>query len=311
MKIYDYNDFPKSTEAPEGMKILAPKHFAFSVFEQKAEKIKNDITKEVVVYSRLSGEEQKIIIYRQSNHNTKLPLVVYVPGSGWERQNDDEKRVYLQLLAGKGYVAVAAYYRPSEVEKFPAQVTDIKNAIKFLVKNADKFNIDTDKIAVMGDSSGGHVASFIGITGENAPIDKNYDCDVSFDVKCVVDWFGPSDIFYMNDYPCCFDFSLPDSFTGKLIGGKPVYENKADADKASPINYISKDSKISPILIMHGNKDAIVPFNQSVRLYEKLKDVNADVTFYCVDGAGHWENGFNSIETVGTTFEFLSRILKV
>jgi acetyl esterase/lipase len=223
----------------------------------------------------------------------KYPLVVYIPGSAWHRQNVWMSLDKARYFAARGYAFAIAEYRPTDIgATYPAQVEDAKAAIRFLKDHADEYGVDANKVAVWGDSSGGHTAASIGITAPEM-------------AQCVVDWFGPTEISVMNCYPSTMDHYGPDSPQGMLIGGKAVLENPELAQAVNPNTYISADKPVPPMLIMHGSKDMLVPFNQSVRLYEKLKECGKDAMFYRLEGGGHGSGGFESDEAYRLVLEFI------
>jgi len=123
-------------------------------------------------------------------------------------------------------------------------------------------------------------------------------------VQAVIDWFGPTDLLQIGGPPSDIPHNAPDSPESKLIGGA-LLENKDKAAKASPITYVSKAAP--PFLIMHGDQDRTVPFNQSELLYGALKKAGVDATFIPMKGAGHGFGGPQAIEPVRA---FLKRIVK-
>jgi acetyl esterase/lipase len=135
---------------------------------------------------------------------------------------------------------------------------DAKTAVRFMRKHAKEYKVNTDKVAIFGGSSGGHTALMAGFTGDGQP-DTDLYGDFSAEVGCIIDWFGPTSMEHMNTYPSGMDHTKPDSPEGKLIGGKYVYDNLDLAAAASPINYISEDKPTPPVLIMHGDRDFLVP----------------------------------------------------
>jgi acetyl esterase/lipase len=203
------------------------------------------------------------------------PLIIYIQGSGWGWSPLSTFANVPQLVdyAKNGYVVASIQYRVSDEAKFPAQIEDVKAAVRFLKDHAKKYSIDPNRIGVWGDSSGGHLAALLGTSS-----------DEDSRVQAVVDWYGPTDLLQMSKYPSIIDHDAADSPESRLIGG-PIQEYKELTEKANPINYIS--SNTPPFLIMHGDEDNIVPFNQSELLYEALKKAGNDVTFYKVQGGGH------------------------
>jgi acetyl esterase/lipase len=258
-----------------------------------------------VVYQSLGGEDQHLQIVSPMDMFTipgapakKYPLVVYVPGSAWHRQNVWMALPKAMAVASKGYVVAIAEYRPTDIGAvFPAQREDAKAAIRFMKANADKYKVDPERVAIWGDSSGGHTSVSVAVDSPEL-------------VRCAVDWFGPTEISVMNYYPSGMDHHSADSPEGMLIGGKNVFDNPELAQAVSPMTYISAEKPVAPLLIMHGSKDMLVPFNQSVRLYEKLKECGKDVRFYKLEGGGHGSGGFNSPEALQPVLDFFAEKLK-
>lgn len=239
----------------------------------------------------------------------KYPLIVYIPGSAWMKQIVLMTLPRMTKVCQRGFAVAIVEYRPSTLAPFPAQIEDAKTAVRYMRKHADEYNIDPDNIAIWGDSSGGHTAVMAGITDDGVCDNGQYG-EFSTSVKCIVDWFGPSDISVMGDYPSSMDHYHPESPEGLLIGRLDVRENPELAQKTVPMNYLSKEKNIPPVLIFHGDVDDVVNFNQSCRLYDKLSELGKDVTMYKLEGSGHGTGGFASIEAIDTACDFIRKHLK-
>ena len=194
-------------------------------------------------------------------------------------------------------------YRLSQHAVFPAQIEDCKAAIRWLRANAAKYHLDPDHIGVWGASAGGHLVALLGTTGGVKELEgTGGNLDQSSRVQCVVDWFGPTDMATMGRQA-----DKPGTPVAQLIGG-PVQENQEKARKASPLTYVSKDS--APFLIMHGDKDNMVPLQQSEVLAEALKKAGVEVKLQVVKGNGHGGPGFNSPENRKLIEDFFAKHLK-
>ena len=233
------------------------------------------------------------------------PVIIHIQGSAWGKQQMFQSLNMLTRMAAKGYAIVSVEYRPSDKAPFPAQVEDVKTCIDFINNNAKLYNLDTDHIAIWGDSSGGHTALLAGITGNNDLVPDGID--TLPDIKCIVDWYGPTEIAEMNYYPSNIDHTVAESPEGKLIGGKNVLENKDLADKTVVMNYLYKDRPTPPTLVMHGGSDMLVPFNQSARLYRKMKELGKDVRMVKLVGSNHGFFGFQCEEALDMVDEFIRK----
>jgi dipeptidyl aminopeptidase/acylaminoacyl peptidase len=133
---------------------------------------------------------------------------------------------------------------------------------------------------------------------------------VSSRVQAVIDWFGPTDLLKMGEQSGAnskIDHNSPNSPESKLIGG-PVQENKEKTSRANPIKYVSKDDP--PFLIMHGDKDPLVPLGQSKLLHDELKKANVESELVTLEGAGHGGKEFTTPDTMKKIDAFLDKHLK-
>lgn len=215
------------------------------------------------------------------------PLVVFIQGSGWGKQNCYFSLPNLYPLAKAGYIVASVEHRSSEVAKFPAFLQDVKTAIRYLRAHAGEYGIDKNRIGVWGDSSGGNAALLTGFTAgmpEFATEDYPEESDA---VRAVVDFYGPTDVSRIQDVPRdpSFDYEKPQP-EDVLFGGR-VADHPEIAAPGNPLNYISEEKEIPPVMIAHGDADAVVPFNQSVLLYDKLVECNKVVEFYKSLAADH------------------------
>jgi acetyl esterase/lipase len=229
------------------------------------------------------------------------PCVVCLHGGAWKGGSRRDVAWFCRQLADEGFVAAAVGYRLAPKNKWPAQIEDVKTAVRFLRKNADKYGIDPNRIAAMGFSAGGHLAALLGTTDTEAGFEGTLYRDQSSRVQCVVDFFGPADLTLYTETPG-IEAAMFKPFLGTSYRDKPdVYK------KASPIEHVSKDDP--PFLIVHGTADIIVPIIHSERLHEKLTKAGVKSELITVKGAGHGWTGKDAISTTAATLEFLSKNL--
>ncbi len=244
--------------------------------------------------------EEKDLYFWYIFQGKDLPLIFYVQGSAWKEQVLHEHLLNLYEFSKNGFNVVMPEYRPSSVAPFPAQVEDEKEALKFITENADELGFDKNRIFLWGDSSGAHTVSMMGVTMNRVFCENEIP-----EIKGVVDFFGPSHIATMNDVPSTMDHISPESPEGLLIGGVDVLENPELADRTVLMNYFDEDTEIPPFAIFHGTRDRLVPFEQSIEFYEKLKACGKDVVFYCLDGADHGGPTFWRDETMDLVLDFM------
>lgn len=201
------------------------------------------------------------------------PALVWIPGGGWRGADKNQMLGEMSEFVRAGYVVVSIYYRSSAQGKWPAQLQDVKTAIRFLRANADKYEIDPDHIGVFGRSAGGHLATFAALNTDG------YDTDewagYSSKVQAAINMFGATDATALMKCEMA-RFSDPnfrwhkveDTHGGALLGGDPATMLERSA-LCNPLNYIN--SGMSPIQILHGDSDPICPIElTSEALYDKL-----------------------------------------
>jgi acetyl esterase/lipase len=226
---------------------------------------------------------QKLDLYIPVS-SAPLPLIIWIHGGAFKMGSKDDN-VPLESLAA-GYAVASLNYRLSQHANFPAQIEDVKAAVRWLRANAESYHLDPDRFGTWGESAGGHLAAMIGTTGHTNTYDVGENLDVSSRVQAVVDYFGPTDFLQMDAQrlPEGMVHDVPDSPESELIGGA-IQEFKDRAEKANPVTYVSSDSP--PFLIIHGDQDLLVPFQQSLLLKTALEEAGVPVTFYPVAGEGH------------------------
>lgn len=295
-------EFPVSKSYTDGMKVI------------QADFTDPDITAFThVEYAQKSGMSLHLNILMPAQEigaesAPKYPLIVYVQGSGWMKQ-EMFSMPQLAKMAKKGYVIAIVEYRHSAIAGFPAQIEDTKTAIRFMKKNGAKYNADTSKIILWGDSSGGHTALMTAVTvNENKFDDEGQDKD-PISLKAVIDFYGPTDISKMNKEPSTWDHITSKSPEGMLLGGVNVLENPDKVKPTVPMNYLDKGKKIPPILIAHGNKDRLVPFGQSVMMFDALKKNSKEAVMYQINGADHGGAPFWSKDMLTIVDKFIQQHL--
>jgi acetyl esterase/lipase len=213
-------------------------------------------------------------------NRTPTPAVLWIHGGGWER-GDKNGNSGAQLLVNEGFVTASLFYRLSGDSPFPADVEDCKCAIRFLRANAPKYGIDPDRIGVAGASAGGHLAELVATADPSAGLEGNGGWqNVSSKVQAASAFYGASD-FTVG----ALQFQ---HHTGQVIVKlfRGTEKDKPELyRKASPILYVSKDDP--PLLLAHGEKDDLIPFEQSVRMAEAYRHAGLPIEFIAVKNAGH------------------------
>jgi acetyl esterase/lipase len=215
-----------------------------------------------------------------------LPVIVYVHGGGWmsgDKWQAIESR-FPYVESGK-YAVVSLGYRLTDQATWPAQIHDCKAAIRWIRANAAHYGLDPDRIGVWGMSAGGHLAAMLGTSADSSVMNGDVGpyAEVSSEVACVVDYFGPTDLQELwRTGEGAKGFLTP------LLGGR-VDDRAELATTANPMTYLTSFSNAPPFLIVHGTRDRLVPIAQSRELHALLAKSDVASTLLIVDGGGHGE----------------------
>jgi acetyl esterase/lipase len=208
---------------------------------------------------------QKARITEPASLHGPAPAAVYVHGGSWVSGDYDTGGFIISsigpALAARGFVVVSLDYRLGPRDHWPAQIVDVKCAIRYLRANAQRFHIDRAEIGAWGQSAGGHLVALLGTAGRSAGWDIGAYDDQSSGVQAVVDMAGPSDLLTMGDQGDAV--LVAESFIS-LLGSVPTRDLGADLKKASPTTYVKKGDP--PFLILDSNNDEIVYPEQSTEL---------------------------------------------
>ncbi|MEU9029463.1 alpha/beta hydrolase [Streptomyces sp. NPDC048383] len=252
-----------------------------------------------VTYATTPGFRPRLLDVRTPAGEGPFPAVVWIHGGGWL---DGDRRyppptVPAELLHGAvldaGLALVSIDYRHSLEAPFPAQLHDVKAAIRYVRAFAEVLGIDPDRIGVWGESAGGHLAALAGLVGPGSPDGAALEGahgvgSGDTGVLAVVDWYGVSDLTALAEHPMPpmpGADGFPDPYEA-LLGGTEA-ERPALARAASPVTYADGTNPPPPFLLVHGTRDGLVPYSQSEALARALEGAGGAVTLRPVDGADH------------------------
>jgi acetyl esterase/lipase len=255
-----------------------------------------------IVYTKIGSTELKLDLMGPTEGPGPFPAVLVIHGGAWRVGNKTDVRFIMPDFVRHGYVAIAPQYRFCPKETFPAQVYDVKAAVRWIKANAKKYRIDPDRIGAIGFSAGGHLALMLGVTAPSDGLEgENSSAEGDSRVKAVVNYFGPSDLA-AKDIPVISQPLVKD-----FLGGTPE-ANPDAARKASPLTYVSKDD--APVLTFQGTNDPLVPYNQAVKLAGAMSAAGVPGRVELMVGASHGWVGAELERTKNETFAFLDLYLK-
>jgi len=236
----------------------------------------------------------------------QAPIAVFIHGGAWRGGDKQNGKRFMRHLTAAGYLGISIDYRLTGLAAFPAQIYDCKAAIRWVRVHAAEYGGDPDRIAVCGASAGGHLAALLGTSNGVAELEGSLgETGVSSDVQLVCDWFGPSDLAAFNS-DTRFDLSPVIELLDAIPADAP---DKAQA--ASPVHWV--DASDPPFLIIHGEQDPVVPFDQSVRLRDTLAAAGVEVELIPVPNGAHgafWATDPSQQELINEMIAFFDMHLR-
>ena len=254
-----------------------------------------------VVFAHADGKDIVMrVIKPWKNDLTKdrvYPLIVFIQGSGWTSPNVFFNMPQVAQIARTGYVIACVTHRSAnEGSPAPAFLQDVKSAVRYLRAHAEEYQIDPTRVAAWGTSSGGNTALLLGLTGDDPRYTSDVHPEQSDAVKCVVDVFGPTDMMSQftgrqdNFEAVEMDPGMADYFNRILGCPWNTPEGRKAADAISPLQILKAGMELPPMLLLYGDADPIVPYDQGERMFEKLCQLGYDADFVRVTGAEHEGN---------------------
>lgn len=259
-----------------------------------------------IVYAEVNGQKLALDLYSPRGVS-KAPLIVWVHGGAW--RSGDKSSMPLGALLREGYAIASVDYRLTPVAPFPAQVHDIKAAIRFLRAQAAEFGIDPARIGIAGNSAGGHLAALVGVSNGHPQLEGSVGRhrEHSSDVSAIVSFYGASNLqtILAQSTPHGLGVRIP--ALQLLLGGQP--EKKPDAARlASPVAHI--DPRDPPLLLIHGDQDPQMPINQSHELHGAYLKAGLTTQLEVVHGGAHGGDEFYDEERMTKVRAFLKAHLK-
>jgi len=251
------------------------------------------------VYSRVGGKNRLADIYLPQAKGRRFPVVLWLHGGGWRFGDRKLAPDLSRFLAERGFAMVSIDYRLSDEAIFPAPVIDVKTAVRWVRSVAGEYSFDPEDIGLWGSSAGGHLAACAALSGENQFMNEEHN-GFSSAVNAVLDSCGPTD-FSMIDAdrrkPSAIQSDAesilvkdvlpandPNSFESRLIG-TAVGSSPSQVQAANPITYVH--AAAPPFLIMHGQSDPLIPWQQSWLFFEALGQHKIDATLILLERLGH------------------------
>lgn len=238
-------------------------------------------------YAGTGNARQKLDLYLPEKRPDKpLPLIVYVHGGGWEMGDKSDTGLLFQLIEKGGYAGASLGYRLSQEARWPAQIHDVKAALRWLGANAEKHGIDATSIGLAGISAGGQLVSLLGTSQGVAELEGEIGTakGTTPKIRCVANFCGPANFLTFAGKGSAIDSEEPRTAITRLFGG-PLSQHRAVARMASPVTHISGDDP--PFLHIHGTADTLVPYAQAEEFDAALEKAGVSSTLLTGKEAPH------------------------
>ena len=257
-----------------------------------------------IPYATVDGQSLALDLHLPAGV-TNPPLVVHVHGGAWRAGNKSE---YPDFLVASGFAVASVEFRQSTVARFPANTHDIKAAIRFLRAKQKDYGYRTDRIAITGTSSGGHLAALVGTTNGVKELEgtAGEHLGESSAVQAIVSWYGASNFTTILAQSTPFGLNVREPALKLLLGDLPDKVPEL-ARLASPVAHAGAGDP--PALLLHGNQDRQMPVNQLLELEAAYRRAGLSIETMIVDGAGHGDKVFQSGEPAERVVTFLRRTI--
>jgi acetyl esterase/lipase len=230
-----------------------------------------------ITYGVANNYTLKLDVWQRKDQETAAPTLIYYHGGGWILGDRTGATLFFLPYLEMGWNVINVEYRMANVSLAPAAVEDCRCALRWAVRNAKQYNIDTNRIVLTGHSAGGHLSLISGMLPEGTGLDNNCDGTEKLKVAAIINWFGISDVADLvagnnrkNDAVMWMG-SQPDPLT--------------IAKRVSPLTYVR--GGLPPILSIHGDADSVVPYDQSTRLHRALTAAGVPNELVTIKGGGH------------------------
>ncbi|MGB0581487.1 MAG: alpha/beta hydrolase fold domain-containing protein [Limisphaerales bacterium] len=260
-----------------------------------------------VQYAKIDGLPLKLDLYLPKNRTDTPPLLVWIHGGNWKSGRKD--RCPLAWLTRHDFAVTSLQYRLSGQAIFPAQIHDCKGAVRWLRANAEMYRYSAEKVDVSGISAGGHLATLIGTSSGMKELEGTVggNLDQSSRAQARLNMCGASDFVRIRTLHYRKDLDNPNAILAQLLGG-PFMKKRDLARLDSPVPDISEDDP--PLLIFHGEKDPLVPLDQSIHLSDRYRNAGLAVSLETIPNEPHVPQEFWDARRRSLTLDFFNQHLR-
>jgi acetyl esterase/lipase len=258
-----------------------------------------------IPYTSSGDPAHRLDLHYPADRAPDAPLIIWVHGGAW--RSGSKSDVPIAGLLNRGFVIASVDYRLTPQAPFPAQVHDIKAAIRFLRSQATEYGVDKQRFFIAGSSAGGHLAALVGVSSgvrELEGADQSTTNETSA-VAAIVSFYGASNLQTILGQSTAYGLTVRVPALRLLLGGLPE-DDAAKAKLASPVAYI--DATAPPLFLIHGDQDPQMPLEQSLELERAYRRIPLPVQMHVVRGGVHGGKGFYEPEVLSQVAEFLTSV---
>ena len=251
-----------------------------------------------ITYLRAGGVDLKLDVYRPTGVTDSAPTLMYMHGGGWTSGTKESSLFAFLPFLEMGWAVVNVEYRLADAALAPAAVEDCRCALRWIYQNAKQYKFDLNNIVVTGASAGGHLALTTGLIPESAGLDRQCPGDrrrawttgdlttQELKVAAVISWYGITDVEDLTNRKA----GSSGNFTEAWLGS--ASDRSAIAKRVSPVTYVRRG--LTPVMLIHGNADTVVPYDQATRMRKALDEAGVPNELITIEGGGH--GGFKTAE---------------
>ncbi|MGA8867252.1 MAG: alpha/beta hydrolase [Candidatus Sulfotelmatobacter sp.] len=249
-----------------------------------------------ITYGVANNYALKLDVWQRKDAKVPVPTLIYYHGGGWIFGDRTGATLLFLPYLEMGWNVINVEYRMASVSPAPAAVEDCRCALRWAVRNAKQYNIDTDRIVLTGHSAGGHLSLITGMLPDGTGLDNDCYGDEKLKVAAIINWYGISDVADLIRGPNLKNYAV------MWMGSQT--DQLAVAKRVSPLTYVR--AGLPPILSIHGDADPVVPYEQSIRLHKALTAAGVPNELVTIKGGSHGQFNESELEdTYGKIHAFL------
>jgi acetyl esterase/lipase len=237
-----------------------------------------------IIYLTANNWDAKLDVYQSRDAATPSPTLIYFHGGGWVAGTKEASSLTFLPFLDMGWNVVNVEYRLAKVSLAPAAVQDALCALRWVHRNGKQYNVDTNRLVLMGNSAGGHLALTTGMIPASAGLDSLCPGNEELKVAAIINWYGITDVNELLAGPNVRNYAVA------WLGG--MSNREEIAKRVSPLTYVR--AGLPPIISIQGDADPTVPYSQNVRLHQALDGASVRNELVTVPGGKH--GGFSDAE---------------